>query len=131
MTPAPPVVAHPAPNLEVCPFCSRHGLVLLMKEGARFYLRCQTCGATGPHQQTRAAAEYAWNQTGDLLAAERSQIATEARRRAAAIKAAGAIAKDGWEQGEGAAGALETFASWVAGRSVRRPAQRVKKGKKG
>lgn len=115
----------------MCPFCRReHGLVFVMKEGARFYLKCQTCGSTGPHQQTRDAAQFSWNQTADLLASERCQVAAEARRRAAGIKTAGTIAKAGWREGDGAAAALETFAEWVIGRSVRRPPQRVKKGKK-
>lgn len=84
-------------------------MINLVKEGVRYYLRCRRCNATGPSEQTAAAARHSWNRAGDGLAAERSRIATAARVRARQHRRL----TDGKDCGDAMAVAMDAFAEWV------------------
>lgn len=115
--------AQPAPppmtasfDLESCPFCPHGRIIATVHEGRFYYLQCVACRCTGPKEQTKVAALLAWNRAKDDVAAERGAIIHEARRRATTFRALGANVPEGWDQGTGAAQALEELAKWIAGR---------------
>lgn len=116
--PAVPLPVKASFDLESCPFCPHGRIIATVHEGPFYYLQCVACRCTGPRQQTKDGARLAWNRAKDDVAAERTAIIHEARRRAAGLRALADKLPDGWSEGMGGAMALVELSKWIAARAT-------------